>query len=1075
PILSENCFFCHGQDANHRKSDLRLDLRASALQPGKSGEIPIVPGETASSALVRRIFSSDPDEQMPPPKSNRVLMQAQKETLKRWIAEGAEYKMHWAFIAPVRPPLPMVRQPDWPRNGIDHFVLAKLEQESLPPSQEAERTTLIRRVSLDLTGLPPTPAELDSFLNDPSPEAYEKVVNRLLASPRYGERMAIRWLEAARYADTSGYQTDGERTMWRWRDWVIDAFNRNLPFDQFTIEQLAGDLLPGATLAQRIATGFNRNHRGNAEGGIIPEEYAVEYVVDRVDTTATVWLGLTLGCARCHDHKYDPITQREFYQVFAFFNNVPEKGRAVKIGNSPPYLITPTDEQAEQLAALDKELAAAEDCLRKLKPEIRVAQAAWEKSLAASQTLQWAPAAGLQAHFKFDGDLTSSERVLKMGSAGVSPASAGVPPTGTAVHPAVKTPSSLPGTVVLVPTGVLHNGTGESLELPKESGGGTNTAKFQDGVAAFAPGLLGQAAEFDGKRFINAGDLGGFGFFDKFSVSAWFHLTDEQGGSIVTRGLDLPEEEGYGLHVVNGRLAAYFTKRWLDDAMRVATEITLPTGRWHHVTMTYDGSRLASGVAFYVNGKVEKTHVLLDELNQTFATKEPLRIGAGGGAGARFHGLIDEVRVYGRVLSGEEAEALSVAEPLRDLATLPVSQRTPQQNAKLRLAFLHEHAPDSMREAYRQLLSKRSARAKFIESLPTTMVMEELPTPRDTFVLKRGEYNRPGDKVEPGLPAVFPSLPADAPRNRLDFAKWLVHPSNPLTARVAVNHAWQTFFGAGLVRTVEDFGAQGELPTHPELLDWLATEFIRTGWDVKQMHKLIVTSATYRQSSHVPLALLQRDPDNRLVARAPRPRLPAEMIRDQALFVSGLLVEKVGGPSVMPYQPPGLWKELSGTDYVQDHGEKLWRRSLYTFWKRTSAPPTMMTFDAAGRESCNVRQTRTSTPLQALALMNEVTFVEAARVLAQRIMTTGGDTPEQRISFAFRLATSRAPKAEELSVLLASWNEYQSRYQNDSSAAAKLVSTGEAPRNEQLAIPELAAYTSVANLILNLDETITRP
>ncbi|MEO8427903.1 MAG: DUF1553 domain-containing protein [Verrucomicrobiota bacterium] len=923
-------------------------------------------------------------------------------------------KIHWAFIAPRRPALPAVRHSDWPRNAIDHFVLAKLEQMGLQPSPEAERATLIRRVSLDLTGLPPTPAEVDSFLADPSPGAYEKVVNRLLASPRYGERMAIRWLDAARYADTSGYQSDGERMMWRWRDWVIEAFNRNLSFDQFTVEQLAGDLLPGATLPQKIATGFNRNHRGNAEGGIIPEEYAVEYVVDRVDTTATVWLGLTLGCARCHDHKYDPITQREFYQVFAFFNNVPEKGRAVKIGNSPPFLITPTEEQAKQLATLDKQLAVAEECFRKLESEINTAQAAWEKSLSESRAMQWGPSAGLQAHFKLEGGL-------------------------------------------------------------ENSGNGTNIAKFQDGVAAFAPGVLGQAAEFDGQRFINVGDLGDFGFFEKFSLSAWFYLSDDHGGSIVTRADDMPASEGYGLHVVNGRLQAHFTKRWLDDAMRVASEAMLPTGRWHHVTMTYDGSRLASGVFFYVNGKPEKTRVLLDELNQTFATKEPLRIGAGAGADVRFHGLIDEVRVYDRVLSREEAEALSVAEPLNNLVALPVSQRTPQQNAKLRLAFLHEHAPDAIREANRELLSWRSARAKFVESLPTTMVMEELPKPRDTFVLKRGEYDKRGDKVEPGVPAVFPSLPSGAPRNRLDFAKWLVHPSNPLTARVAVNHDWQTFFGAGLVRTVEDFGAQGEPTTHPELLDWLATEFIRTGWDVKQMHKLIVMSATYRQSSHVPSALLQRDPDNRLLARVPRVRLPAEMIRDQALFVSGLLVEKVGGPSVMPYQPPGLWKELSGTDYVQDHGEKLWRRSLYTFWKRTSAPPTMMTFDAAGRESCNVRQTRTSTPLQALALMNEVTFVEAARVLAQRIMTSGSHTPEERISFAFRLATARAPKPGELSVLLASWSEYRSRYQSDSSSAAKLVSAGEAPRNEHLAVAELAAYTAVANLILNLDETITRP
>lgn len=932
-----------------------------------------------------------------------------------------QVQTHWAFIGPVRPVLPAVSRREWPRNGIDYFVLEKLDREGLEPSPEADRTSLIRRVSLDLTGLPATPAEVDAFLADHSPDAYEKVVNRLLASRRYGERMAIRWLDAARYADTSGYQTDGERMMWRWRDWVIDAFNRNLPFDQFTIEQLAGDLLPGATTAQKIATGFNRNHRGNAEGGIIPEEYAVEYVVDRVDTTATVWLGLTLGCARCHDHKYDPITQREFYQVFAFFNNVPEKGRAVKLGNSPPYLRAPTEEQQEKLDALEKELALAEGAFRKLEPEIRAAQGAWEQSLAKSppeeRARQWAPSAGLQAHFALEVDLTNSA-----GSA----------------NP-------------------------------------TNVAKFQGRTAAFASGILGQAAEFDGRRWIDAGNLGDFGFFDKFSMTAWFYLADDRGGSILTRGEDVPEGEGYGLQVVAGKLQAYFTKRWLDDAMRVEGKTTLRTGCWHHVTLAYDGSRLANGITLYLNGQPEPTGVLLDELNQSFATKEPLRIAAGGGPGARFHGLIDEVRVYNRLLSGEEAGALSAVEPLPDLAARAASERTPQHEAKLRLAFLHEYAPDPLREGHHRVISARSEVGKFVESLPTTMVMEELPKPRDTYVLKRGEYDKLGEKVGPGIPAVFPVLLSSPPSNRLDFARWLVHPSNPLTARVAVNHDWQTFFGAGLVRTVEDFGAQGERPTHPELLDWLAMEFIRMGWDVKQLHKLIVMSATYRQSSRVTPALLQRDPDNRLLARAPRIRLAAEMIRDQALGISGLLVEKIGGPSVMPYQPPGLWKELSGTEYVQDHGDKLWRRSLYTFWKRTSAPPTMMTFDAAGREACNVRQTRTSTPLQALALMNEVTFVEAARVLAERIMTTGGARPEERISFAFRLATARQPKPAELALLMSSWNEYSGRYRLEANSAAALARAGEAPRNENLPAAELAAYTAVASLILNLDETITRP
>ncbi len=1061
PILSDVCFKCHGPDSATRKASLRLDMEAGAFAK-REKVTTLVPGKPERSELYRRITATDPDDHMPPAKSGRQLTAQQVELLRRWIEQGAKWQPHWAFIAPKRPAVPAIRNSQFEiRNSIDAFVLARLSRQGLAPSPAADKPTLIRRVTLDLTGLPPTLAEVDAFLADKSPRAYERVVDRLLASPRYGERMAIRWLDAARYADTSGYQSDGERTMWRWRDWVIEAFNRNLPFDQFTIEQLAGDLLPNATLQQRIATGFNRNHRGNAEGGIVPAEYAAEYVVDRVDTTATVWLGLTLGCARCHDHKYDPVTQREFYQLFAFFNNVPEKGRAIKIGNSPPYVKSPTAAQSEELAALEARLAKAERKFRELETEIRSGQLAWEKSLVAQPPLEWTVTDGLLARFELNGTLASVA--------------------------------------------------------------GTNApAKFESGNDAFTPGYRGQAAAFDGQRFVNCGNVGDFGFFDKFTLAAWVQPRGTNGGAILSRMVEqdadsgfASDSEGYSVHLKGGRIAVYLTKRWLDDALRVETEATLAPDQWQHVTVTYDGSRLASGVKVFVNGQPQKMRVLLDELNQTFATKQPLRIGAGGGPANRFHGLIGDARVYGRVLTCGEVAAIAAAESLTELAALPVLQRTPAQLEKLRLAFLEQHGPEPIRAVHRELLSLQRQRAALIESFPTTMVMEETPKPRDTFVLKRGEYDKPGEKVLPGVPEALGSLgSARVPRageasrrastnpfefssknggnkssgatpddargtralpNRLDFARWLVSPQHPLTARVAVNHYWQTFFGAGLVRTVEDFGAQGEPTTNPELLDWLATEFIRTGWNVKAMHKLIVTSATYRQSSHVTTELLARDPDNRLLARAPRVRLSAEMVRDQALAVSGLLVEKVGGPSVMPYQPVGLWKELSGTDHVQDHGEKLWRRSLYTFWKRTSPPPTMMTFDAAGREACSVKQSRTSTPLQALALMNEVTFVEAARKLAERMMTRGGSSPEERVTFAFRLATSRAPKPAELAVLLSSLAEYRTRYQADTKAALALVSTGEAPRDERLPVAELAAYTAVANLILNLDETITRP
>ena len=1051
-ILSDACFQCHGPDSAKRKADLRLDTEAGAFARREKTST-LVPGNPAQSELYRRITTANADDHMPPAKSGRQLAAREIEVLRRWIEQGAKWEGHWAFIAPRRPAIPVISSqylvisnrlagvlgPDatqplitpllitnysaWPVNPVDHFVLARLARMGLSPSPAAEKTALIRRVTLDLTGLPPTLAEVDAFLADASPRAYETVVDRLLASPRYGERMAIRWLEAARYADTSGYQSDGERTMWRWRDWVIDAYNRNLPFDQFTIEQLAGDLLPGATLAQRIATGFNRNHRGNAEGGIVPAEYAVEYVVDRVDTTATVWLGLTAGCARCHDHKYDPLTQREFYQLFAFFNNVPEKGRAVKTGNSPPYVVSPTDAQVAELAAVDAKLSAATRRFGEMEGEIHARQSAWEKSLAAEPPREWTITDGLQARFELNGTLASAF--------------------------------------------------------------GTNAvATFEAGAGAFAPGRRGgvAAAEFDGARFVNCGEVGNFGFFEKFTLAAWIQPRGTNGGAIISRMVEqyadsgfASDSEGYSVHLRDGRIAVYLTKRWLDDALRVETEAALAPDAWQHVTVVYDGSRLASGVGIFVNGQPWKTRVLLDQLNQTFATKQPLRVGAGGGPKNRFHGRIGDARVYGRALTAEEAGVIATAEDLGELAAMPAAQRTARQAAKLRLAFLDQHAPEPLRAAHRDLIALQRQRAALVESFPTTMVMEEMPQPRDTFVLKRGEYDKLGEKVLPAFPVALPAKAGGAPRNRLDFARWLVAPENPLTARVAVNHYWQTFFGAGLVRTVEDFGAQGLPPTHPELLDWLATEFMRTGWDVKAMHKLLVMSATYRQSARVTPELLARDPENLLLARAPRPRLPAEMVRDQALALSGLLVEKIGGPSVLPYQPAGLWKELSGTDHVPEHGEKLWRRSLYTYWKRTSPPPMMATFDAPGREMACVRQTRTSTPLQALALLNDVTFVEAARKLAERMIAQGGGGAGERIRFGFRLATAREPRGAELQLLTANLERQQARFRADAAAALALVSAGEAPRDERVPLGELAAYTAVANLILNLDETITRP
>jgi hypothetical protein len=815
--------------------------------------------------------------------------------------------------------------------------------------------------------------------------------------------MSWKWLESARYADTHGYQTDGERDMWRWRDWVIEAYNRNLPFDRFTVEQLAGDMLPKPTLDQRIATGFNRNHRGNAEGGIVPEEYAVEYVVDRVETTATVWLGLTLGCCRCHDHKFDPFTQKEFYQLFAYFNNVPEKGRAVKFGNSPPLIKAPTRQQQMKLAELDAKVKEAEGAWEAMQPKVAEAEARWAMRVRPRGVPHWLPERGLVKRLALDG----------------------------------------------------------------------RDAGLKSEGAKFAPGRIRPALTLDGGAFADAADAGDFGYDDRFSFSVWVRPRQPT-GAILSRGPDEARGEGYSVELAGGKLRVSLTKRWLDDALRVETEKSVAAEKWQHVAVTYDGSRLAAGVKVFIGGAEQKTKVLLDELNQDFQNKEPLRLGAGGGKENRFRGQLEELRIYGRALEPGEVEVLAAYAPMNVLLARPAAQRPASEWAMGRAYFLDAAAPPASRKPFRALRELRDERAKLWDAVPTVMVMEEMPAPRDAFVLLRGEYDKKGAKVHPDTPATLHPMPKELPNNRLGLARWLVDPANPLTARVAVNRMWQLHFGRGLVRTAEDFGTQGEYPTHPELLDWLASEFVKSGWDVKHMHRLIVTSATYGQSSRVTRELLERDPGNKLLARGPRLRLSAEMLRDQALFASGLLVEKPGGPSVRPYQPAGLWNELSGAgDYKPDHGEKLYRRSLYTFWKRTVPPPTLGVFDASTRETCWVRETRTNTPLHALTLLNDVTFVEAARKLAERVMKEE-TTPEERLARAFQSLTAREPTAAEAKVLRAAFERQLATYRKDPDAAAKLLRVGESKPDPKLNTAELAAYANVCGLILNLDESVTK-
>jgi hypothetical protein len=917
-------------------------------------------------------------------------------------------------------------------------------------------------VTLDLTGLPPAPADLADFLSDKSTNAYEKVVDRLLRSPKYGERMAFPWLEAARYADSNGYQTDGERFMWRWRDWVIDAFNKNMPYDQFTIEQLAGDLLPNATLEQKIATGFNRNHRGNSEGGIIPEEYETEYLFDRVDTTSTVFLGLTIGCAKCHSHKYDPISQKEYYQLLAYFNNVPEFGKFRRVGNSAPYIEAPTSDQLLKIKALDDQLAAATEAWVTLQSEIAREQKAWEPSVSGSKVIIGGPTRGLVAYYPFDSDLNPRVFVESSQLARSAPVA------------------------------------GRRRPQP-DAAGAQREARIDP---TLMPGVIGQASSFDGRSFVqNDADLVGFRvhgggrsdsgkdgttdtaseatvtYDDGHTFAAWIHPTTPT-GSIITRDENIPEPNGYGLKLRNGRVAYDYVTKWADESIQVETEQTVSLNQWHQVTVTYAGSRWADGVTIYVDGKAAKLNVLYDDENDPVGPKrEPLRIGAGGGPENRFHGSLDEVRVYDRALSADEVAILANQTPVNEIAAMPVGTRTPGQVHALREYFLDHGAPPNIQRARTQLIEARERRDAFHrDSVPTVMVMQEMSPARQTHLLVRGQYDKPGDVVAPAIPSALISIAQTYSSDRLGLAKWLVDPANPLMARVTVNRFWQQYFGVGIVKTAEDFGSQGEVPSHPELLDWLATEFMRTGWNVKALQKVIVMSATYRQASRTTDEILERDPENRLLTHGPNTRLSSEMIRDQALALAAVLTDRIGGPSVRPYQPDGLWSEVGGgASYVQDHGPNLYRRSLYTFWKRTVPPPTMANFDASTRESCVVRPAATNTPLQALDLMNNVTYVEAARLLAQRMIKQGGTTPPERIGFGFKLATLRKPTAAENAILLDSFRYGLKRFNSNPDDAEKFVShTGEAPRDETLNVRELAAYTNVASLILNLNRVVMK-
>ena len=996
PILSENCFACHGPDQLARKADRRLDT-ADGARAEIEGVRAIVPGDLAKSDAVERIESHDPDEQMPPPKSDKKLTPAQIALLKKWIAQGAQYEPHWAFIAPRRPAPPQIgNRKSEVKNSIDAFILARLEKDGLKPSPEADKTTLIRRVTFDLTGLPPTAAEIDGFLADQTPDAYGKLVARLLASPRYGEKMAVHWLDLSRYADTHGYHLDSGRDMWKWREWVIEAFNKNLPFDQFILWQLAGDLLPNATTEQKLATGFCRNNMINFEGGAIAEEYLTNYIFDRVNTFGTAFLGLTLNCAQCHDHKFDPLSQKEYYQLYAYFNAVPEKGLDGSKGNAAPLLEMPTPGQQIQLAELGKNIADAEKQIAELATRADVGQAAWEKSAAVQPPREWKVLAPKVAK-SLSGALLAVQADQSMLASGANPVTD---------HYEIAARTDRVGMTALQL---------EALTDPSLVGGGPGRANNGNFVLTgidMEARSVADPKRTEKVRFVAA------------------EADYAQANFDVAKVIDADVKSGWA---VDGNTKHEARKAWF-----VAEKpFGFPGGTELHVRLHFESS--------FSGHSIGRPRLAV--------TTDP---------------------------AAEAIAKLPVA--MAQILAIPADKRDGKQRDILQKHYRESVSP-LLKEPAAQL-QKLSAELKAVQKhVPNVMVMQQMEKPRDTRILMRGQYHQPGDKVGPGTPASLLPLPADAPPNRLGLARWLIDPQHPLTARVAVNRFWKNVMGTGIVKTLSDFGAQGEWPSHPELLDWLATEFTASGWDVKQLARLIVTSAAYRQSPKVTSELQERDPYNRLYARGPRFRLSAEEIRDTALAVSGLLNPQIGGPSVSPYQPAGIWEELSSRKdsgnwtaqrYEPSHGADLYRRSMYTFWKRTCPPPQLQTFDAPDRETCTVNRERTNTPLQALVLLNDPTYVEAARILAERMMTQGGATPAERIRFAFRLATARPPSERELTMLTELFEKQQTRYRADRPAAAKLLANGETKRNEKLDAAELAAWTNVASTILNLDETVTK-
>lgn len=1138
PVISRHCFACHGPDQAARKAGLRLDTHEGALAPLEDGLFTIQPGDRSKSQLWHRISSADSKVRMPPASTKDSLTEAEIELLGAWIDAGANWQEHWAWVAPIKAELPQVQNKDWPRNAIDHFILAKLEGNDMAPSPEADRATLLRRLALDLTGLPATLEERAAFLADDSPDAYEKVVDRLLASPRYGEHLSRIWLDAARYGDTHGLHLDNRRSMWPWRDWVVKAYNQNMPFDQFVMEQIAGDLLPDATQDQKIASGFNRCNPTSAEGGMITAEYLSIYAKDRTETTAVVMLGVSLGCAQCHDHKYDPFSMKDYYSMMGFFNSIAESATDQNIPNPAPFIQVASEEQAlemERLEILAKELSEKLDGPLEA---IDASQKEWEQSWTKKLLTRWlilSPysataengtqldirndqsilARGSNPHkevFTIESSCPDEHLIgLRLEALAHESLIGGLPGratngnfvmTGFSIEVAPRTDPEAPWQPVDIVTtnaqwsqtngypiedsvdgkantgwgGLGRGGNRDCMFIASEPFGFTGGTRLRVRMEFNSPHKQHTIGHFrlaiSSDESLLRPEMGPWSLSSNHPLSG--AKTDEDATHPFMGGVDLGGTDGEGTalwtpmpnladnqtHGLPGAIGSYYLHRTLSVPGPRTFEIGL--GSDDGVRLFLDGRR--------VFAKAVPRGVGLDQdiftLNVAKGDRELLlEINNYGGA-CGFAWRMTELPP-------------SPLDPAQELTLAsPPSERGPEEKAELRDIFRHRNAPEwvAMQDERDETLK---ARTTLKTALPTTMVSQDLATARPTRILMRGAYDRPGETVQPATPASLPPMEKGSPPNRLGLAQWLVKDENPLVARVVVNRHWQRIFGTGIVKTSEDFGTQGERPIHPELLDWLAVELHGTDWDLQALQRMIVTSSTYRQAAAVTPEQLAMDPENRLLARGARFRLDGEVLRDQALLVSGLFVPKVGGPPVNPYQPQGLWKAVgysrsNTVNFRQDKGEANYRRSLYTFWKRTSAPPNLAIFDAPSRESTCVRRERTNTPMQALALLNDPQFVEFSRGFAQRILDEGGESDASKVDFGFMCLTLREPDGEESKLLVDLLQEARAHFVADPSGTAALLKVGATPLTDPDNAPEIAAWTILASTLFSLDEVITR-